>query len=214
MDFFKKKSKKHIEERRVIVLVGGSGYVGSALIEACSEWEDVLFVVVSRSGDYTGGNSIAVRGDVTHDVENIISRIMGITGKIDVVVYLAATYAFETAQSLSREAMLKEFDVNTVAPLLFVQEVYAVCWSVFSPIENNQKSHKVIVVGSKAGDGRTAREELITYSATKAALEAAWKYYDPYLKNKGIESNFLKPGNLQDKNDLDLFIKTLKSSID
>ncbi len=205
--------KKKLTYKRVVVLVGGAGYVGRALLERCRSHADTLFVVVSRNATSARSNSIGIRGDITHEPEKIVSRILEVTGRIDVVVHLAATYAFEKADSLTRSHMLREFDVNAIAPVLFTQEVKRQYWSTFSSEENMLEKRKVITVGSQAGEGKSSREELITYSATKAALRVFFDYYSPYLKTLGVTSIFLKPGGLQKEEALEMFLDELQAAL-
>jgi len=211
--FFTGTKKKQLTYRRVVVIVGGLGYVGRALLDTYRHSADILFVIVSRNATGVHGNSIGIRGDITHEPEKIVSRILEVTGRIDVVVHLAATYAFETADSLSRSHMLREFDVNAIAPVLFTQEVKRQYWGTFSSEENMLEKRKVITVGSQAGEGKSSREELITYSATKAALRVFFDYYTPYLKTLGVTSVFLKPGGLQKEEALSIFIHELQNAL-
>ena len=85
-------------------------------------------------------------------------------------------------------------------------------WKEFLLQEENKKvRRKVVVVGSQAGYGHSGQKKHIIYSATKAALSVAWEYYDEFLDEKGVESVFLRPGSLREKEVLSLFIEELKS---
>lgn len=199
--------------RKVVVLVGGSGYVGKALLQRFSNDRNFLFVVIAKHAAITGDNVLSIPVDITKNVDKTVLRLLTVVGRIDVLIHLAAVYSFETPDSLSRDAMLKEFDVNTIAPLLFTQAVNKQYWMINEKRENEDKKRKVIVVGSQAGEGRTSRDNLINYSATKAALRVAWDYYAPFLNNNGIDSIFLKPGSLSSQNDLTSFITEIEKYI-
>lgn len=211
--FFKKTKHKVEGYSKVVVLVGGGGYVGKALLAKYKNEYSTLFILVSRSASVSNDNIICIRGDVTTDSAALVKRILEIAGRIDVVIHLAATYAFETADSLSRSHMLREFDVNAIAPVLFTQEVKRQYWNMFTPKENMLEKRKVITVGSQAGEGKSSREELITYSATKAALRVFFDYYTPYLKTLGVASIFLKPGGLQKEEALNIFVRELQNAL-
>lgn len=212
--FFSNLSNKRLQGyTKVIVLVGGGGYVGKAFLKKYSEAENTLFIVVSRSATGFRDNVIGIRGDITTQSGNLVKRILALAGRIDVVVHLSATYAFETSAVLTRTAMLREFDVNTVAPVIFTQEVKKQHWSKLSSNENLFEKKKVVVVGSQAGEGKTNREELVTYSGTKAALRVVFDYYSSHLATFGIKTIFLKPGGLQSQEALDTFIDQLNESI-
>lgn len=216
MDFFKKKTEVRPTFKqydKVVVVVGGAGYVGKALLDECVSLAHVLFVVVSPRSTFSSDNVISVRADMVKDSEGTIKKILSLTGRIDILVHMAAVYAFDTAESLSQTNLRREFEVNTFMPLLVTQEVSRQHWSKFTEEENREKQRKVIVIGSQAGNGKTARKELIVYSATKAALSVAWEYYADFLNTKGIGSIFLKPGGLQQKEDLDTFVNDLKTAI-
>lgn len=197
----------------IVVIVGGAGYVGKALLKACSDMCTVLFVVVSKSNVVSGDNVICVRADMTKNPELTIQKILSLVGRIDVVVHAAATYAFETASSLTSSHIAREFEVNTTLPLIVTQEVCKQYWSLYTPKQNKERGSKVVVIGSRSGDGKGDRDDLIIYSATKAALFSAWQYYEDFLTQKGVTSIFLKPGSLREKDSLDSFVQELKNAV-
>ena len=197
----------------VVLIVGGSGHVGKAFVKDCKDMERVLFVNISPQDTISGSNTISIRADLTKNPQETIKKVLDLTGRIDVLVHMAAVYAFETAESLTPSKMKREFEVNTLMPLLVTQEVMRQYWLSVSLDENINQKRKVVVLGSKAGDGKTLRNDLIIYSSTKAALFRAWEYYDDFLKKGGIESIFLKPGAVQEKEPLGVFIKDLKNAV-
>lgn len=211
--FFNTKPVELRGYKRIIVLVGGSGYVGKAFLKKYREIEDVLFVVVARRATNSNGDTITIRGDITNKPEDIVKKILQITGRIDNIIYLSATYTYERPSALTRQAMLHEFDVNTIAPTLFTQEVKNQYWATFSSEENREQKRSIVVIGSQAGEGKTNREELVTYSGTKAALRVIFDYYSSHLATFGIKTIFLKPGGLQSEEALHDFIDQLNESM-
>lgn len=207
--------KKNIGQqyKKIILFIGGAGYVGKAFLKVCNDQRDILFVVVSRSSTVTADNVILIRTDLTKNPEESIKKILNITGRIDIVIHAAAVYAFETAASLTAEKIAREFEVNTMLPLLVTQEVYRQYWALSSSLENKKEGRKVIIIGSRSGDGKGDRDDLIIYSATKAALFSAWQYYEDFLTQKGVTSIFLKPGSLREKDSLDSFVQELKNAV-
>lgn len=215
MVFFKRTKLISGLERydKIVVLIGGRGYVGQALLSACSKDAGTLFVTVSRKATFSSANSISVRIDVSKKPKEAIQRIFSLVGRIDVLVHMAATYSFDSADSLVAHRVREDFEVNTFMPIFTTQALLEQSWGVLSPEENRSKKHRVIVIGSQAGNGKTQRRELMIYSASKAALSVAWEYYQDFLESKGVESIFLKPGGLQKKEARDVFIQELKTVI-
>lgn len=216
MDLFKKRIKLpplFQQYNKVVVIVGGSGRVGKALLGICASLTDIVFVIVSPTSTVSSDNIISIRADMTKEPEIVVKKILSLTGRVDVLVHMAATYAFDTAESLSLVNLRKEFEVNTFMPLLVTQELVRQQWSKVPVEENRVNNQKVVIIGSQAGNGKTKREELITYSATKAALAVGWEYYADFLNTKGVKSIFLKPGGLQEQEALDSFVQELKTAI-
>jgi NAD(P)-dependent dehydrogenase (short-subunit alcohol dehydrogenase family) len=214
MSLFKKENKIDITGYdTVVVIIGGAGYVGKALLRACNDMHTGLFVVVSQNNVASGDNVISIRADMTKNPEVTIKKILSLVGRIDILIHAAAVYGFETAAALTAQKIVREFEVNTFMPLLVTQEVFRQHWSKFTQEENKKVERKVVVVGSQAGYGHSGQKKHIIYSATKAALSVAWEYYDEFLDEKGIESVFLRPGSLREKDSLDMFIQELKNAI-
>lgn len=215
MFFFTKIKKKSLGGgyKKVVIIIGGAGYVGKALLKACEENREALFVVVSSKSVASGSNVISLRMDMTERPEEAVKRILALTGRIDVLVHAAAAYAFETAENLTIENLKREFEVNTFMPLLVTQEVCKQHWGLHPKEVNLKRAVRVVVLGSQAGLGKTERKELMVYSATKAALDVSWQYYEDFLTTKGVESIFLKPGALQKKEELNNFVANLKQAI-
>lgn len=212
--FFNRQKKLNVTSyEKIVVLVGGSGYVGKVLIKEFQEHDKILFVIVSPKTVISGNNTIFLRDDLTKDPAKSVKKILSLVGRVDVLVHMASVYSLEKASFLTKENMMREFEVNTCIPLLVTQDVCTQYWSRYSVQENISKNQKVIVIGSQAGNGKTDREDLITYSATKAALSIAWQFYKDFLTGHGIRSVFLKPAGLQEKDDLDSFVRELKEAI-
>lgn len=214
MSLFKKENKIDTTGYdAIVVMIGGAGYVGKALLKACSDMRTILFIVVSQNSIASGDNVVSIRADMTKDPEVTVRKILSLVGRIDILIHAAAAYAFETAKSLTPGKIAREFEVNTTLPLIVTQEICKQYWSLYTPKQNKERGSKVVVIGSRSGDGKGDRDDLIIYSATKAALFSAWQYYEDFLTQKGVTSIFLKPGSLREKDSLDMFIQELKNAI-
>src|SRR5260370_18997073 len=128
----------------------------------------------------------SVEIDITDDasVEQAIASVVGITGRLDVVVNNAGVSYIGPLEAYTLEQVQQEFDTNVVGVLRVNRAAL--------PHMRQQGSGLLLHIGSIAG--RVALPFQGLYAATKFALEALTEAYRYELAPFGIDAAIIEPG--------------------
>ncbi|MBU6320969.1 MAG: SDR family oxidoreductase [Patescibacteria group bacterium] len=195
---FRRSTKPAIApQNRVVLIAGGSGELGQLL--SATKPDGVTLVNISRQRDLEGEGVINYHFDLTRAPEKSFAQISSIVPRVDVFVYAAYSRAFSTFERLERGAFLKEYELDVFAAAAWTRACADRFWLRTGSRDNSAHARKAIWISSVAAFAKTARPELASYSAAKAALNALGPYAHDYLfETSGIPLAILAPGSLSD----------------
>lgn len=194
---FSKKAPLSIPaDTRVVLIAGGSGAFGEAVL--AEQPPNTLVVNVSRARTISGDGVINCRFDLSREPEQAFHHLAELLPRVDVFVYAAYSPTFAPFEKIERERFLREYELNVFTAMLCTRLCAEHFWQG-SREENLQRARKAILISSAAAFGKTSRPELASYSATKAAVNALGPYAHDYLfSTYGTPVAVLAPGSLSD----------------
>jgi NAD(P)-dependent dehydrogenase (short-subunit alcohol dehydrogenase family) len=181
---------------KVAVIAGAGRGVGRAVTEAfaaegaavalaartSTEIEQLASEIKSR-----GGSALAIPTDIskTNEVDNLIARVLGAWGAIDILVTNAAANGpIGMVWETDPDEWVELYNINVVGMVR--------CARAVLPSMIERRSGKIIIVGSVAGysDAWAARRpDLAAYGLTKAATNRLARLLSEQVKPFGINVN-------------------------
>jgi len=178
-------------ENQVAVITGGNSGIGLATAKAFIE-EGAKVVIFGRdqksldaTAETLGENAIAVKGDVTSDVDldNLYVTTTKRFGKVDIIFANAGVAEFIPLDAIPDEHIDKLFDINVKGVLKTVK-------CSLSSLNDNAS-----IVLTTSGANTIAMEGgASVYSATKAAVRSFARTFSRELIDRGIRVNAVSPG--------------------
>jgi len=180
-----------MKTRKHVLITGGSGGIGRALVRAFSEADyTVSFTYFSSqkaAADLaleTGANSFCVDFEKTECVEKFIDRLVSDVGAVDVLINNAGVAHYGLIQDVSPRDFNRVFSINFQSPFFLTQKIISYMIS--------RQSGTVINVASVWGETGASCEVL--YSSFKGATIAFTKALAKELAPSGIAVNCISPG--------------------
>ena len=181
------------ENRKVVLVTGGSGGIGEGICRKLADTCDVIIHFNSNEEaaqriqqDLTaaGAKAVTIQANTVDErsVQSMFDTAMDQFGKIDAVVANAGVSAFEQIEQSSLEAFRDLIDVNLIGSYLTIREA-AVRVST---------GGKIVFVSSQLAE--RPRETTGMYSACKAAIDALVVSMSHELGPRGIYINSVRPG--------------------
>jgi NAD(P)-dependent dehydrogenase (short-subunit alcohol dehydrogenase family) len=182
-------------DRRVCLLTGASGRLGSAICEGLADRYD--FAAVHRLRPVAAG-VFEIEADLTteSECERTVEVALAHFGRIDLVVNAAVSSAWGPmldSNELSASAP-RQFLVNVVAPLWISNAVGRLFWKK-DPDANRARNRSVINVSSISGQNFFAAEGQSVYAATKAALDHLTGHMALEFAHIGVRVNAVAPNS-------------------
>lgn len=177
---------------KVALIIGASTPGGIGAVTGARFVRDGARVVVSArrlaeaEAQARSFGATALACDMTDDaqVEALMQAVVARHGKLDVLVIVAGAHASQVVDQLTRETLLRCFELNVVGPASAIKHAARV-----------MQKGSIIYVSSAAAELNTIG--VSAYGATKAAgerlVEVAALEYAP----RGIRINTLAPGMLE-----------------
>ncbi len=221
---------------KVVVISGGTGFLGSHFARALAESNACVVVVDVRSPDETGAKGLwgplfnsritYEKGDITSPraVERLTNTIRTKHGRIDVLINCAAldpkfekddkdALAAQHFTSFSLKDWQRSLNVDLTGTFLLTQ---AVC-RVFEAHKEGTIINICSTYGLVGPDQRIYNEgeemtfvKPVTYSVTKAAILGFTRYLAAYYMGRNIRVNALTPGGVEREHDDD-FVRRYSS---
>lgn len=187
----------------VVIVTGGAGGIGSAIAKACASAGAVVAVVdldgvgAKVVASDIGGRARAYGADISDAdaVKDLVSRVAGEFGRIDVLVNNAGLAPVVPFLEISIEDWRRTFSVNVDGALLMTQSVARVMLTQ-EVRPQLQVRGKIVNISSAAS--QNGRPLLASYGATKAALNHLSKTTSAVLAPHQIATTVVYPGNVME----------------
>jgi short-subunit dehydrogenase len=178
---------------KVVIITGGSGGIGSAIVNKLSNHGASIVSVYNRNhpDDQSDENIIHVKANLTksEDWDRLLAFTLNKYGKIDVLINCAGLLEPGDFLSLQDDQLKKMIDINFTSVLYGIQKT--------SMIMNKQGFGHIINIGSLGGI--VPMPYSAVYSATKFALRGfTFSLYEE-LKGTGINISLITPGSVVTK---------------
>lgn len=169
----------------VVLITGGSGAIGSALVREFAKTDDVIGTYNTHS-ERVCDNVLSLRMDVTDEnsVREAVDRVLREYSHIDILVNNAGISLIKPFLDTTAEEWRRMIDVDLTG-------VYNVTKAV-APSMVNRKSGAIVNVSSVWGVHGASCE--VAYSAAKAGVIGFTKALAKELGPSGITVNAIAPG--------------------
>jgi len=171
-------------EKRVVLVVGGNGYIGSAIVKQARA-EGAIVVVASR----TGGNGITMDARNETSIAEGLEQVIQAHKRLDAVVITAAPSA-RTLDPTRHGDPAQVADAFDAKSLVFLRIANAVI-----PIMREKNYGRIVAISGQ----NALMTGSITGSIRNAALNIAAKNLADELADTGINVATVNPGTVSEK---------------
>jgi hypothetical protein len=175
---------------KVVIVTGGSGGIGNAIVNKLASYDAKVFAVYHRSitANYFDKNICWIQADITNaeDMDKILFFALQKYEKVDVLINCAGILKPGEFSSLEINQLQKMIDLNFTSTLMLTQKVLA--------IMKKQNHGLIINIGSLGGIVPMPYSSV--YSATKYALRGFSFSVAEELKGTGIKMSLITPGSV------------------
>lgn len=170
-----------------ILITGANRGIGLELASQLSEQGANIFAVCRNSSPRLNDLGVnVIEGIDLLDLNNIIKlKSILLDIKIDILINNAGIFNSDNLGSLDSTSLIKQFEVNSLAPLMVVDSL----------LDNLQSGSKVILITSIMGScSENQVGGYYGYRMSKAALNIAGKSLASDLKHRNISVGIVHPG--------------------
>lgn len=206
-------------ERRVCLLTGAGGRLGSACCEQLRDRYDIVAVAGARLPPPPDQHRrfvdaldpdvvldeppvFTIQADLTiaADVDRVVEVALARFGRVDLLVNAAVCSVW--APIVESEALLasmrRQFETNVEAPLRLAAAVATACWRD-RRTENLTANRNVVNVSSIAGEQVYPGQGQSVYAASKAALNMLTRHMASEFEAFGVRVNATAPNSFPDR---------------
>jgi NAD(P)-dependent dehydrogenase (short-subunit alcohol dehydrogenase family) len=169
---------------RVVVITGGSGGIGHALVDRFVANEDRVFSLDRDAAILSGATHIGCDVTDEHAWRQAIGTIVAETGRIDILINCAGWFPMEAFTDITADRWRQVIEVNLTAVFLGVQAVL--------PHMTGRSWGRIVNFGSGTFFKGTARQA--HYVAAKAGVVGLTRSLASELGVEGITVNTITPG--------------------
>lgn len=179
-------------EKKVIVLTGASSGIGFQTAEMLAKQGHVVYGAARRVEKMEPLKVFGIKPlemDVTSEesIDKAIETIVGVEGRIDVLVNNAGYGSYGAIEDVSIEEARKQFDVNLFGLAMLTKKV----------LPYMRKQHNGTIINVSSMGGRVTTYFGAWYHATKYALEAFSDALRMETKAFGINVSIIEPGGIK-----------------
>ncbi len=182
--------KNQLLKNKVIVVTGGSGGIGSAIVNKLASYDAKVCAVYHRNitTNYYDKSICWFQVDITkiEEIDKLLTFTLQKYGKIDILINCAGCLEPGEFSSLDGNQISNMIDVNLTSTLTLTHKVLSVM--------KNQRSGHIINIGSLGGIVPMPYSSV--YSATKFALRGFSFAVAEELKGTGVNLSLLTPGSV------------------
>lgn len=173
--------------KKVVLLFGGTGALGSALADGLSQ--DMHVIVCTYKIDSSTSDHQQVQCDVTNweSVHEAVRTVIEQHGRLDVVVNSTGQYASGKVEDIDPEETKKVFEVNAVGALYIAKAVV--------PYMKQAGAGLMIHINSRGG--LVGKNERSVYNSSKWALTGITKNLQKELAPFNIRVTDIYPSALE-----------------
>ncbi|MBE0571073.1 MAG: SDR family oxidoreductase [Ignavibacteriaceae bacterium] len=180
-------------KNKVIIVTGGSGGIGSAIVNKLSHYGASVVSVYNKNhpDDQSDENIIHVKANLTksEDWDRLLAFALNKYGKIDILINSAGRLDPGNFLSLQEDQLIKMIDINFTSVLTGIQKTLM--------IMKKQGFGHIINIGSLGGI--VPMPYSAVYSATKFALRGFTFSLAEELNGTGINISLINPGSVNTK---------------
>ncbi len=173
-----------------VLITGANRGIGLALSQYYLNKGYHVYAACRSSSDELNASSATVISDIDiceHSAINKLTESLA-DNKIDILINNAGILYSETLRDIDKETVLKQFEVNALAPLKLTEAL----------LDHLAPQAKVALITSRMGSmSDNSSGGYYGYRMSKAALNAAGVSLAQDLKPKGIAVAILHPGFVQ-----------------
>lgn len=178
--------------KRVALVTGGSGGIGSAIVDALSHQG----IIVALHYSSNEANALKVRNgreniflfqcDFASPQLDLIERVVQQLGAVDYLINCAGIMANESLFDMDAKAFDALFAINTRTPYLLAAEAFE--------LMKAQRYGRIINISSFTVKFGMGRNSSVHYAASKAALEALTTGLSRLGAEHNVLVNTIRPG--------------------
>lgn len=201
MEFFQLKYKEYIVTKRVAIVTGGTGGIGTSICQRLASANYDVVACYYKNGDHhaarkwqesqqkKGFNIDVLYANISNfdDCESVTQMVVEKYGHIDVLVNNAGITSDSSLKKMSFEQWQQVIDANLNSIFNMTRNVLPVM------LENNYG--RIISISSI--NGRKGQFGQCNYSASKSALYGFTKSLAQEVAAKGITVNTISPGYIE-----------------
>jgi len=180
-------------KNKVVIITGGSGGIGSAIVNKLSNYRASVVSVYNRNhpDDQSDENTICLKANLTklEDWDRLLEFTLNKYGKINVLINCAGLLEPGDFLSLQEDQLRKMIDINFTSLLTGVKKTLT--------IMRKQGLGHIINIGSLGGIVPMPYSAI--YSATKFALRGFTFSLAEELKGTGTKISLITPGSVVTK---------------
>lgn len=177
-------------KNRVIIVTGGSGGIGSAIVNRLTRKEALVVSVYHRNrpADILFDNVVQIKADLTKSEEwdKLISFTLNKFGRIDALINCCGILEPGEFSSLEEIQFRKMIDTNFISVLIGISKTFKIL--------KDQQSGHIINIGSLGGIVPMPYSSV--YSAVKFALRGFTFSLAEELKGTDIHVSLITPGSV------------------
>lgn len=184
-----------LNEKKVIVIFGGSGQLGELLFDAYDQEKYTVINISLHKKLHTRG-VINIRADITKKLGLLYTsfRLRTLVTKVDVLILSSMFIYHKDLFSLTKKELAYEFDVNVFSQIECIKMIMDTFWTTAT-----KDVRSCFYISSASSLLVTKRQDLESYTVEKQSLNFISRYLKQALSKLQVNSLLYLPGSLTEK---------------